>query len=397
MSGPIELEVVASQALESVLRVLGLEAGSIMYVDANTQELVLLSELGLTPELAQDTHVTSSREVCQGLSGMVAQSGEPLLLEDMSQDPRIIYKVATALGFHAWVGIPLKVLGEVVGVITGLSRHRRTFIPADKELMTSLGNMAGISIANARLFKQVEATGEELRQTADDLARSNDDLEQFASVASHDLQEPLRMVESYVQLLARRYRGRLDADADEFIGFAVEGTTRMQTLINDLLEHSRMGAPGKPLEPTDSSAVLDRALENLKAGIRKSGAEVTRDFLPTVPVDPSQLVQLFQNLVGNAIKFQGLETPRVHISAEQREAEWVFSVCDNGIGLDPQFADRIFTIFQRLHAVGEYPGTGMGLAICKRIVERHGGRIWVESEPEKGSTFYFTLPVQGHE
>jgi signal transduction histidine kinase/DNA-binding response OmpR family regulator len=245
--------------------------------------------------------------------------------------------------------------------------------------------------------KRVE---QELKQTMAELAHSNKELEQFAYVASHDLQEPLRMVTSYVQLLARRYQGKLDADADEFIAYAVDGATRMQALINDLLAYSRVGTRGKPFEPTDCEAVLDQALANLQVAIEDNGAVVTHDPLPTVMADGTQLVQLFQNLIGNAIKFRGDESPRVHISAHRQSAienrksdEWVFSVRDNGIGIDPEYHERIFIIFQRLHTREEYPGTGIGLSVCRKIVERHGGRIWVESQPGKGSTFYFTIPM----
>lgn len=199
------------------------------------------------------------------------------------------------------------------------------------------------------------------------------------------------MVASFTQLLGKRYKGRLDADADEFIGYAVDGATRMQQLINDLLAYSRVGTRGKEFAPTSGEAVLDRALQNLKLAIEDSGAVVTHDPLPTVLGDEGQLVQLFQNLIGNAVKFRGTETPRVHVSAESRDGDVVFSVRDNGIGIDPQFTDRIFLIFERLHQQEQYPGTGIGLAICQKIVQRHGGRIEVESQPGKGTTFRFTV------
>jgi len=227
-----------------------------------------------------------------------------------------------------------------------------------------------------------------------ELNRSNKELEQFAYVASHDLQEPLRTVASYTQLLARRYKGRLDADADKFIAFAVDGANRMQRLIKDLLAYSRVGTRGKEFAPTDCTTAFDQALTNLKMAIEESRAVVTRGPLPTVIADKLQIGQLLQNMIGNAIKYHGDEPPRVHVSAEKNgsENEWVFSVCDNGIGIDPQYAERIFVIFQRLHTREEYPGTGIGLAICKKIVERHGGRLWVESQLGSGATFHFTIP-----
>ena len=240
--------------------------------------------------------------------------------------------------------------------------------------------------------KQAE---EELSKRTEDLEHSNEDLEQFAYVASHDLQEPLRMIGSYVQLLARRYQGKLDTDADDFIGYAVDGANRMQRMITDLLAYSRVGTRGESFQLADCETVLSQTLANLQIAIEESEVVVTHDPLPMVMADSIQLGQLFQNLISNSIKFRGEETPCVHVSADRNENEWIFSVRDNGIGIESEYAERIFVIFQRLHGKSEYGGTGIGLAICKRIVERHGGRIWVESNIGKGSVFYFSIPVKG--
>ena len=242
-----------------------------------------------------------------------------------------------------------------------------------------------------KMMRDAEKARRQVQKTNEKLVRSNRELEQFAYVASHDLQEPLRMVASYVQLLERRYKDKLDQDAIDFIHYAVDGANRMKTLINDLLSFSRVETKGKPLEKMESEAALKAATTNLKYLIEDSGAVVTSEALPEIMADKIQIVQLFQNLIANAIKYRNEDTPRIHIAAIQTNDEWVFSVKDNGIGIDPQFFDRIFIIFQQLHGKGEDKGTGIGLAICKKIVERHGGRIWVESEPNKGTTFYFTL------
>jgi PAS domain S-box-containing protein len=234
---------------------------------------------------------------------------------------------------------------------------------------------------------------EDLMKTVEELKRSNSELQQFAYVASHDLQEPLRMVASYTQLLAKRYQGRLDPDADEFIAYAVDGCNRMQELIQDLLAYSHAGTGGKELCEISSDKALKDALANLRATMEESGAVLTHDALPAITTDDTQLALVFQNLIGNAIKYHGPEVPHVHVSAAKNGGkEWIFSVRDNGLGIDPQYFERIFVLFQRLHGRTEFKGTGIGLAICKKIVERLGGRIWVESQPEKGSTFYFALP-----
>jgi PAS domain S-box-containing protein len=232
-----------------------------------------------------------------------------------------------------------------------------------------------------------------LRAAYEELARSNAELQQFAYVASHDLQEPLRMIGSYTQLLERRYGDKLDRDAREFMDFIVDGATRMKQLIEDLLAYSRVGTRGKEPQPVQAQTVLDKVLVNLRAAVEKSGAAVTHDRLPEVSADDTQLAQLLQNLIANAIKFRKEdEAPRIHVGAEEAGDEWRFSVADNGIGIEPQYFDRIFLVFQRLHTQDEYPGTGIGLAICRKVAERHRGRIWVESEYGKGSTFRFTLP-----
>jgi PAS domain S-box-containing protein len=231
------------------------------------------------------------------------------------------------------------------------------------------------------------------KRVEEELRRSNADLEQFAYVASHDLQEPLRMVTSYVQLLQRHYQGQLDAEADIFIGYAVDGTMRMQTLIHDLLAYSQVGRANREHAPTDCARVLEQVQANLAVTLADADATITAGSLPTLLADASQIAQLFQNLISNAIKFHGAEPPQIHISATRRDREWVFAVRDNGIGIDPQYVERIFVIFQRLHTRAEYPGTGIGLAICKKIVDYHGGQMWIESQPGEGTTFLFTIPI----
>jgi PAS domain S-box-containing protein len=259
--------------------------------------------------------------------------------------------------------------------------------------MQSSGEL--LVISTIRDITPRKEADERLKAVAADLARSNAELEQFAYVASHDLQEPLRMVASYTQLLARRYQGKLDQDADEFIGFAVDGALRMQELINDLLTYSRAGTRPLELQPVDAGRLVDQIVSDLAVTIAESGASVTRADLPTVRADPPQLRQVFQNLVANGLKFHRVGVPpHVHISARRAGNLWTFAVRDNGIGIEPQYIARIFVLFQRLHTRADYPGTGIGLAICKKIVERHGGRIRVESEPEHGTTFWITLPAE---
>ena len=229
----------------------------------------------------------------------------------------------------------------------------------------------------------------------DELIRSNEDLQQFAYVASHDLQEPLRNVASCLQMLEKEYKNKLDANGEQYINYAVEGAVRMKTLILDLLAYSRVVTKGKAPERTDCEQILERVLKNLSLSITETGAVITHDALPTVLADDTQLLQVFQNLIQNAVKFRREAPPQVHLSAVRNKNEWLFSIKDNGIGIESRHLDRIFVIFQRLHKRSEYDGTGMGLAISKKIVERHGGQIWAESQPGTGTTFYFTIPEKG--
>ncbi|MCJ7587176.1 MAG: PAS domain-containing protein [Candidatus Aminicenantes bacterium] len=291
----------------------------------------------------------------------IIRTGEPLIgIEEKETwpDGRVTWASSTKM--------PLKdEKGEVVGTF-GISRD----ITRQKEIELEAKNLTAA------------------------LKRSNQELEEFASVASHDLQEPLRMISGYLNLIVRRYQDRLDQDGREFIAFAVDGAQRMQVMIDDLLSYSRVTTQGKAFSLIETEAVLGRALLNLKVAVDEAGARVIHEAMPAVMGDERQIERLFQNLIGNGLKYRRPgDVPDIHVSAQKKDSEWVFGIKDNGIGIDPKYFDRIFGIFQRLHTREQYSGTGIGLAICKKTVERHGGRIWVESEEGTGATFYFTLPA----
>jgi light-regulated signal transduction histidine kinase (bacteriophytochrome) len=313
----------------------------------------------------------------------VFSTGESLWVSNLAQEPEftrggVSQEIAAAM-------VPIKVGSDVVGVLEFFAGETRE--PDDEFLnvLTQIGIQLGRAVERAQ-------SQDQLARRAEDLARSNADLEQFAYVASHDLQEPLRMVSSYMQLLSERYEAELDETGQRYIHYAVDGASRMQSLVRDLLSFSRVGSRGLEKVPTDLNRVVGQTLNNFEVAIKECGAVVTSDDLPAVNGDPGQLTQLFQNLIGNAIKFHGATQPEVRISAERQPDEWLFTVTDNGVGFDAKYAERVFVIFKRLHSREEYPGTGIGLAICKKIVERHGGRIWAESEIGRGTTIFFTLP-----
>jgi signal transduction histidine kinase len=293
----------------------------------------------------------------------------------------------------AGLDIPLILVSGAMGDVTAVECIKQGATDyVLKDSLTRLPASVRRALEEKQVRKERRQAEADLARKAEELARSNRDLEQFAYVASHDLQEPLRMVAAYTQLLAERYTGKLDENADKYIRYALEGALRMQTLVKDLLEFSRVGRNRKSTPLAGETVVLE-ALENLRAALLESGAVVHHQGLPAVNGDHTQLVQLFQNLIGNAIKFRGEKAPVITVTAEKLAAEWVFSVSDNGIGIAAEHVEAIFVIFQRLHTRAEYPGNGVGLAICKKIVEQHGGRIWVESKAGEGASFKFTLPA----
>ncbi len=315
-----------------------------------------------------------------------------LHIHDLAAESDDEFPTAKALqkqdGTRTILVVPLLHDDAAIGTISVRRQRVRPFTAPEIALLETFADQAVVAIEHTRLFHALED-----RTAA--LERSNAELEQFAYVASHDLQEPLRVVSSYVQLLAERYAGQLDARADRYINYSVAAVERMYTLINDLLAYSRVGMRGLPLTPTKTHEVVAQVLEGLAVTIRETAAEITWDPLPPVQADTTQLGQLFQNLLGNALKYRSERPPRIHIGVERQEERWQFAVRDNGIGIDPQYVERIFLVFQRLHTQDEYPGTGIGLAICQKIVERHGGQFAVESQVGQGATFSFTLAAVG--
>ncbi|MHB9038681.1 MAG: ATP-binding protein [Armatimonadota bacterium] len=381
------IEELSSRVFKYAKQLTGGGIGLVGYIELDTGDLVATT---LSEEMWDVCNVRDKDPVFHkigGLLGWILDNKMPILANSPKLDPRSGGVPEGHLPIDRLLGVPAVLGNNVVGLLA-VANASREYCDEDLATMQRLAAFYSLAIQHKR-------SEEVLAKHVENLARSNADLQQFAYIASHDLQEPLRMVSSYVQLLARRYQGKLDKDADEFIEFAVDGAHRMQALINGLLEYSRVSTRGIQFEPVSCDAVLDSALRNLQVAVEESGAIVTRDPLPEVNGDAVQLVQLLQNLIVNAIKFRSDDPLCVHVSVEMTGDEWIFSVRDNGIGIAPENAERIFQLFERLQT--EKGGTGLGLAICRKIVERHHGRIWVESELGRGSIFYFTIPVDTYE
>lgn len=373
-------------------------------------EPIVAQKLALSEQsidLIQQKQSTTAAQRTLSQQGIISQQLIQAKLAEMDAQERTLLQQRTAatdksvqtifvlivVGYCLSFSLLLGVYFLLQRQIRDRKKAEAALIEANKQLESKIQEHTEV---NAILQKEIVrrlAVQQKLEQLARSLKHSNQELEQFAYVASHDLQEPLRAVTSYTQMLSRKYQNNLDEKADKYINYIVDGATRMQQLINDLLTYSRVGRQKLELTTTDCNAVLEQIFRNLQVTIMESNGVITYDSLPTVMADTAQLTQLFQNLIANALKYHGEDPPKVHISATRQEAEWVFSVQDNGIGIDPQYAERIFIIFQRLHTRRSYPGTGIGLAICKKIVELHKGRIWVESQPGAGTTFLFTIPI----
>jgi len=382
---------VVDELCRKVLEFLDCQMFFIFLVDDKQQRLRLNACAGIPkPEAGKIEWL----DCCAALCGSAARDGCRLVAGSIQETPDPRTDLIKPYGIEAYACHPLMVAGTLLGTLSFGTRARKNFTEEELSFMKAVADL----VATAMERKRAQAA---LLLTAEEVKRSNHDLEQFAYIASHDLQEPLRAVGGYVKLLQRRFPQNMDPKALEYIHGAAEGAGRMERLIGDLLAFSRVGTHGGAISPASLDAVLNEALRNLHTSIESTQAKITRDAMPSLAVDATQMMQIFQNLISNAIKFRSQRPPEIHVGAQKQPGRWVFSVRDNGIGIEPQYFERIFQIFQRLHTRKYYPGTGIGLAICKKMVERHQGAIWVQSEPGRGSTFYFSLPetsaIKGHD
>jgi signal transduction histidine kinase len=384
------LSQAAPLVLQRVSEMLGWQAGAMWIVDGAGKDLKCAEFWSASPDQTRDfAEASRAARITpnEGLPGRVWAGREPIWVDDVAGDQNFARrKPAAEASLHSAFAFPIVLGSKIFGVMEFFSEAVQKEDRALMEIAAAMGGQIGQFIERTR-------AEESLQKASGNLTRSNAELQQFAYIASHDLNEPLRMITSYLQLVEERWKSKLDPQAQEFIGFALDGAQRMRALIADLLAYSRLEAKAAPFETVDCEQVFQTAVQNLKIAIQENNAAIHHEPLPKVRGDPVQITQVFQNLIGNALKFHGTASPEVRVGATRKDGEWIFFVRDNGIGIDPKHFERIFIIFQRLHTRQQYSGTGMGLAICKRIVERHGGRIWVESEPGEGATFFFTLPV----
>ncbi|MCU7937244.1 MAG: response regulator [Candidatus Thiodiazotropha sp. (ex Dulcina madagascariensis)] len=371
------------------------ENASVLVVDDNSANLRLLTDL----LKGQGYSVRASLSGPQAFRSVAARLPDLILLDVKMPEMDGIEVCERLKADASTQDIPvifISALSDTKEKLRGFAAGGVDYVPkpfAPEEVLARVQTHLALRSLQLQLEQRVAERTSELEAMSKQLKLSNEELQAFAYGVSHDLQEPLRMVSRYLQLLRQRYQGKLDQDADEFIGFAVDGAERMSAMIDGLLAYSRLETQGQSFAETDIGQVLAEVLANLQLRIEEVGAEVSHGTLPTLLADAGQMQRLFQNLIGNALKFRGEHPPRVRVDAVRRDDEWVFSVADNGIGIPPDQIERVFTLFQRLESRGDYPGMGIGLSVCRRIVERHGGRIWVDSEPGEGATFLFTLPA----
>ncbi|MBE2224027.1 MAG: GAF domain-containing protein [Anaerolineae bacterium] len=376
-------ESIAKTAVQLFKSVIDFDLGSVTIFDSQTQKIRFFT----AGDRDIDANIKANYNFNTVTNAINQNNGQPICGSiDENTPDKPLENALKQLNIQSFILYPLRYRHKLIGAINLASYKKNAYDQNDIAIVDEIAAPLAIAIQQARFL-------EEIRQHAKALEARNEELEQFAYVASHDLQEPLRIVVSYVQLLARQYEGQLDEDADIFIKYAIDAALRMRNLISDLLSYSRLDSRGKSFVQTDMNEVLEYVLADLSLAIEENAATITHDPLPIVLADSTQMSQILLNLISNAIKFKGKKNPEIHITASRQQEYWQFSVQDNGIGIEEQYLDRIFAIFQRLHTVEEYPGTGIGLAICKKIVERHNGKIWVESTIGQGTTFFFTLPL----
>jgi PAS domain S-box-containing protein len=386
--------------LDEVCRIIVEDCGHSMvwigFTEEEGKKVLPLAHAGFEEDYLKTLNITyEDTERGQGPTGTAIRTGKPSICENMQIDPKFRpwREEAIKRGYAASIVLPITLDGKVFGALNIYSKETNPFLEEEVNLLNELADDISFGITSLRLRKAHMKAEKDLHESMIKVERSNAELEQFAYVTSHDLREPLRMITSFLQLLERRYQDQLDTEANEFIGYAVDGAKRLDAMIQDILIYSRVSNKERNLTNVNINKVLEQTYLNLKASIEENVAEITNDPLPTLLIDEQLMIQLFQNLISNAIKYRSEKTPKIHISAEKKDHQWLFSVKDNGIGISQEHLKRIFTIFQRLHSEGEYEGTGIGLSIVQKIVHQHGGEIWAESEPGKGSTFYFNIPT----